>query len=127
MNNKIRVAVAGGAGYTGGELIRLLLNHPNAEITSVTSQSGAGKPVTTLHRDLAGETELKFDKTLPNSNIDVLFLCLGHGRSRQFIQDNDLEQVRHIIDLSSDFRFSDKNREGQRQFVYGLPELTPSG
>ncbi|MDD3521922.1 MAG: N-acetyl-gamma-glutamyl-phosphate reductase [Bacteroidales bacterium] len=125
MNNKIRTAVAGGAGYTGGELIRLLLHHPNVEITGITSRSRAGEAVTRVHRDLAGETGIVFDKTLPRQEIDVLFLCLGHGRSRQFIQDNDLEQVRHIIDLSNDFRFSDTNREGQRQFVYGMPESYP--
>ena len=125
MNNKIRTAVAGGAGYTGGELIRLLLHHPNVEIAGITSRSRAGEAVTRVHRDLAGETGIVFNKTLPQKEIDVLFLCLGHGRSRQFIQDNDLEQVRHIIDLSSDFRFSETNREGQRQFVYGLPEAFP--
>ncbi|MFA5444486.1 MAG: N-acetyl-gamma-glutamyl-phosphate reductase [Bacteroidales bacterium] len=124
--NKIRVAVAGGAGYTGGELIRLLLNHPNVEITGITSQSRAGMTVTSVHRDLFGETELIFDKTLPQKEIDVLFLCLGHGRSRQFIQENDLEKIHHIIDLSSDFRFSATNREGQRQFIYGLPESFPN-
>ncbi|MFA5302026.1 MAG: N-acetyl-gamma-glutamyl-phosphate reductase [Bacteroidales bacterium] len=125
MKNKVYAAVAGGAGYTGGELIRLLLNHPNAEITGLTSQSRAGMAVSSVHSDLAGETELKFDKTLPNSDIDVLFLCLGHGRSRQFIRENKLEKVRHIIDLSSDFRFSATNSEGHRQFVYGLPESYP--
>ena len=125
MKNKIRAAVAGGAGYTGGELIRLLLNHPNVEIAGITSQSRAGMAVASVHRDLAGDTELVFGKTLPPTSIDVLFLCLGHERSRQFIRENDLEKVGHIIDLSRDFRSLNANPEGKRRFIYGLPESYP--
>ncbi len=125
MNNKISAAVAGGAGYTGGELIRLLLHHPYVTIAGITSQSKAGEAVASVHRDLLGEAEIIFDKKIPPTDIDVLFLCLGHGRSRQFIQENDLDRVRHIIDLSSDFRYKSTNTAGERQFVYGLPESYP--
>lgn len=118
----IRVGIAGGAGYTGGELIRLLLNHPHAVISFIHSNSNAGKPVSTVHQDLVGETDLHFSDTLSN-DVDVLFLCLGHGESRKFMEANTIPESVKVIDLSQDFRLNDSAVSGQRTFVYGLPEL----
>ncbi|HBG53918.1 MAG TPA: N-acetyl-gamma-glutamyl-phosphate reductase [Rikenellaceae bacterium] len=126
MNRKINVAIAGGAGYTGGELIRLLLHHPFTNLISVISQSGEGMPVSSVHYDLEGETELIFDRELPGTDVDVLFLCLGHARSRSFLQENDTANVRHIIDLSQDFRHTGNQVAGNRRFIYGLPETFKS-
>lgn len=116
MKTKIRIGIAGGAGYTGGELIRILLNHPNAEIVFVHSKSNAGNLLSDVHADLLGDTELKFSSSLSN-NIDVLFLCLGHGESEKFLAENKIDSKIKIIDLSQDFRLNSKD------FVYGLPEL----
>ena len=120
MGNKIRVGITGGAGYTGGETIRLLINHPQVELVFVQSRSNAGKPLSVVHSDLVGETELKFSES-PGQNIDVLFLCLGHGESKKFLQDNVIHDSVKIIDLSHDFRLGDSI--GKREFVYGLPEV----
>lgn len=115
----IRAGIIGGAGYTGGEMIRLLLRHPNADIRFVHSKSNAGKPVHSAHEDLVGETGLAFAPEW-HSDIDVLFLCLGHGEAKKFLEEagNRFDGVL-IIDLSQDFRLE---REGN-SFVYGLPEL----
>lgn len=121
MNKTINVAIAGGAGFTGGELIRLLLNHPDVKITAVLSDSQNGKPIASVHRDLTGETDLIFSKDLPPTGTDVLFLCLGHGRSAEFLQTHTTQNISHIIDLSRDFRFVPKSPCG-RLFHYGLPE-----
>lgn len=124
MGNKIRVGIAGAAGYTGGELIRILLRHPEAEIVFAHSKSNAGKPVSHVHRDLAGETELIFDTSMETENADVLFLCTGHGESKSL-----LESIHHhaeslkIIDLSQDFRLEKDRFSFGRNFIYGLPEL----
>ena len=118
MNKKIRVAIAGGTGYTGGELFRILLNHPNVEIVSATTTSSEGTPVTSVHRDLIGETDLCFGKEL--NDPDVIFLCLGHGISRQFVDTHDIKPECRIIDLGNDFRL-DGDYAG-RHFVYGLCE-----
>ena len=118
MNKKIRVAIAGGTGYTGGELFRILLNHPNVEIVSATTTSSEGTPVASVHRDLIGETELCFGLEL--NDPDVIFLCLGHGISRQFVDTHDIKPECRIIDLGNDFRL-DGDYAG-RQFVYGLCE-----
>ncbi len=118
MGNKIRVAIAGGTGYTGGELFRILLNHPNAEIVAATTTSSEGTPVASVHRDLIGETNLCFGKEL--NNPDVIFLCLGHGISRQFVDTNEISPECRIIDLGNDFRL-DGDYAG-RHFVYGLCE-----
>lgn len=118
--NSIKAAIAGGTGYTAGELLRLLINHPNVEITSVISSSSAGEKVSSVHRDLIGETELRFSETL-DSEPDVLFLCLGHGISRDFLKKNEISKRCKIIDLGNDFRIDNKYNE--RQFVYGLCEL----
>ena len=115
---KIRVAIAGGTGYTGGELFRILLNHPNVEIVAATTTSSEGTPVASVHRDLIGETDLCFGKEL--NDPDVIFLCLGHGISRQFVDTHDIKPECRIIDLGNDFRL-DGDYAG-RKFVYGLCE-----
>ncbi|WP_293298924.1 N-acetyl-gamma-glutamyl-phosphate reductase [Allomuricauda sp.] len=121
----IKAGIIGGSGYTGGELIRLLLNHPRTEIDFVYSTTRAGKPITSAHQDLLGQTELYFSGKI-NSNIDVVFLCLGHGNSTTFLNENKFSSATKIIDLSNDFRLqADSNFNGQR-FVYGLPELNKS-
>lgn len=116
---RIRAGIIGGAGYTGGETTRLLINHPAVDIRFIHSKSNAGKPVATVHEDLAGETGLTFDERW-HSEVDVLFLCLGHGDSRKFLADagNSFDGVL-IIDLSQDFRIKSEGNA----FVYGLPEL----
>src|SRR5690349_3828548 len=106
MGNNIKVGIVGGAGYTGGETIRLLINHPQVELVSVHSRSNAGQPLSAVHSDLTGETELKFSDSL-NENIDVLFLCLGHGESKKFLQENTFSDSIKVIDLSHDFRLGD--------------------
>lgn len=119
---KIKAGIIGGAGYTGGELIRILINHPNVDITFVLSKSNAEKKISSVHNDLIGETELKFSSEL-DQNIHVLFLCVGHGDASKFLQENNIDQQIKIIDLSHDFRLNEKSQLGNRQFVYGLPEL----
>lgn len=123
MTNRIRAGIAGAAGYTGGELIRLLLRHPQADICFARSKSNAGKAVYTVHRDLVGETELHFSTGMDIADIDVLFLCLGHGEARQALSGMQLPDRVKIIDLSQDFRLAANARLAGRQFVYGLPEL----
>ena len=118
MSNKIKVAIAGGTGYTGGELFRILLNHPNVEIVAATTTSSAGVPVAQVHRDLIGETDLCFGIEL--NDPDVIFLCLGHGISRQFVDSNDIKPSCRIIDLGNDFRLD--GEYAGRNFVYGLCE-----
>ncbi|MBR5015148.1 MAG: N-acetyl-gamma-glutamyl-phosphate reductase [Bacteroidales bacterium] len=118
MSRKIRVAIAGGTGYTGGELFRILLNHPEVEIVAATTTSSEGTPVASVHRDLLGETDLCFGKEL--NDPDVIFLCLGHGISRQFVDTHEIKPECRIIDLGNDFRL-DGDYAG-RHFVYGLCE-----
>jgi N-acetyl-gamma-glutamyl-phosphate reductase len=112
----IKAGIAGGAGYTGGELLRILINHPNVEVAYVHSKSNAGNDVYAVHNDLLGDTDLKFASEL-HYNIDVLFLCLGHGDAAKFLADNQVPENVKIIDLSQDFRPETNG------FVYGLPEL----
>lgn len=114
----IRAAIAGGTGYTGGELFRILLGHPQVQIVAATTTSSDGLEVTSVHRDLIGETDLRFGTEL--NDPDVVFLCLGHGISRQFIDTHDISQECRIIDLGNDFRL-DGDYAG-RHFVYGLCE-----
>lgn len=114
----IRAAIAGGTGYTGGELLRILLHHPEADVVSVLTTSADGKPVTSVHRDLIGDTDLCFGTEL--NDPDVLFLCLGHGLSREFIDTHSIGSGCRIIDLGNDFRL-DADYAG-RHFVYGLTE-----
>ncbi len=120
MASKVKVGIVGGAGYTGGEAIRLLLNHPHAELVFVHSRSNAGNPVHSVHSDLRGDTLLTFSDTFIQP-VDALFLCLGHGESRKFLQENPIDLKTKIIDLSQDFRLGETVLE--RSFVYGLPEL----
>ncbi len=122
MNNKIRIGIIGGAGYTGGELIRLLLVHPLATIAFVHSKSNAGNPLHHVHQDLLGSTDLLFSEDI-NNNIDLLFLCLGHGESTRFLKENTIEESIKIIDLANDFRLNKDAHQGERAFVYGLPEI----
>jgi N-acetyl-gamma-glutamyl-phosphate reductase len=119
---KAKVGIVGGAGYTGGELLRLLLRHPQVEISFVHSRSSAGQPVYNVHSDLLGETDLQFSASL-QQDVDVLFLCVGHGEARKFMQENEVAAGIRIIDLSQDFRLREKAGFGERRFVYGLPEL----
>lgn len=118
----IKAGIIGGAGYTGGELIRLLINHPAVELTFIHSRSNAGKPVYAVHQDLLGETELTFSGEL-NNDIDVLFLCLGHGESKKFLSENNIDEKIKVIDLANDFRLTHSSQLGTRSFIYGLPEL----
>lgn len=122
MSSKIKIGVAGGAGYTGGELLRLLINHPYAEIAFVHSRSNAGEPVSKVHTDLLGDTDLRFAAEL-SDDIDVLFLCVGHGEAKTFLKGNAIAAHVAIIDLSQDYRLAKDATEGERAFVYGLPEL----
>ena len=119
---KIKVGIIGGAGYTGGELIRLLIHHQYTTVSFIHSRSNAGKPVYSVHQDLLGDTELKFTNEL-NNDIDVLFLCLGHGESTKFLTENTIPENIKIIDLANDFRLISSSKLGKRNFVYGLPEL----
>jgi N-acetyl-gamma-glutamyl-phosphate reductase len=120
MGKKIKTGIVGGAGYTGGEAIRILLRHPQAEIAFVHSRSHAGQPVHVMHRDLLGETNLTFSATV-HQQVDVLFLCLAHGKSTRFFQEHAIPDHVRVIDLSNDFRLGDS--VNGREFVYGLPEL----
>ena len=118
---QVKVGIVGGAGYTGGELIRLLINHPRTEISFVHSKSNAGNLVSSVHADLIGETKLKFSSAL-SDEIDVLFLCVGHGEAKKFLQENAIADKIRVIDLSQDFRLTQHSKANERNFVYGLPE-----
>ena len=118
MERKIKAAIAGATGYTGGELLRILLNHPDVEVVAATTTSEAGTPVAEIHRDLIGETDLCFGTEL--NDPDVIFLCLGHGISRQFVDTHDIKPECRIIDLGNDFRLD--GEYAGRNFVYGLCE-----
>ena len=119
---KIKVGIIGGAGYTGGELIRLLIHHPHAEITFVHSKSNAGNPLYKIHHDLIGETFMVFTSELDKA-IDVLFLCTGHGEATKFLETNEIDAKIKVIDLSNDFRLAHSSKLAARSFIYGLPEL----
>jgi len=114
----IKVGIIGGAGYTAGELIRLLLHHPEAEIAFVHSTSNAKNLITDVHEGLLGETDMRFTDKLPLKSVDVLFLCMGHGKSAEFLAENPVPQNVRVIDLAQDFRIA-----GAHDYVYGLPEL----
>ncbi|ROT06712.1 N-acetyl-gamma-glutamyl-phosphate reductase [Muribaculaceae bacterium Isolate-104 (HZI)] len=113
----MKAGIIGGAGYTAGELIRLLLNHPEIEIGFIHSSSNAGNPVTDVHGGLIGETDLKFSADHPLDSVDILFLCSGHGKSTAFWKENPLPANLKVIDLAQDFR------DESNGYVYGLPEV----
>jgi len=116
---KIKAGIIGGAGYTAGELLRILINHPNVDIVFVNSSSNAGNPIVDVHSGLIGETDLVFTSELALNEIDVLFLCSAHGESKKFMDNTEVPTSVKIIDLSTDFRAKSPNHD----FVYGLPEL----
>jgi N-acetyl-gamma-glutamyl-phosphate reductase len=118
----VKAGIVGGAGYTGGEMLRILVNHPNVEIAFVHSKSNAGNYIYEVHTDLFGNTELKFTSELSN-DIDVLFLCVGHGDAKKFLDENNIPDNIKIIDLSQDFRLSENSTIKSKKFIYGLPEL----
>ncbi len=119
----VRVGIIGGAGYTGGEAIRLLLNHRGVELSFVHSTSSAGKKLYEVHADLFGETDMRFTGELQD-DVDVIMLCVGHGDARKFLERNPVPDTVRVIDLSQDFRLAATSSTGGRQFVYGLPELS---
>lgn len=121
----IKAGIIGGSGYTGGELIRLLMNHPDVEIDFVFSTTRAGKPITSAHQDLLGITDLLFSGEV-NTEVDVVFLCLGHGNSTKFLEANTFGTHTKIIDLSNDFRLHKDAQWKDKAFIYGLPELNAS-
>ncbi|SHF69959.1 N-acetyl-gamma-glutamyl-phosphate reductase [Flavisolibacter ginsengisoli] len=118
----IKIGIIGGAGYTGGELIRLLINHPGVTLSYIHSRSNAGKPVTSVHHDLVGDIDLIFSGQLSN-DVDALFLCVGHGEAKKFLEANEVPAHIKIIDLSQDFRLDSNSNFQSRKFIYGLPEL----
>lgn len=117
--SNIKIGILGGAGYTGGELLRILIHHPQAELVFVHSKSKFGKPLRSVHQDLIGETELHFTNEIDKS-VDVVFLCVGHGEAQKILAEHNFPVTVKIIDLSQDFRI---NEAGNSTFVYGLPEL----
>ncbi len=127
----LKAGIIGGAGYTGGELLRILVNHPNVEIAFVHSNSNAGNYIYDVHTDLIGDTDIKFSgnevlslgEYLGEADIDVLFLCVGHGDAKKFLDANPIDDRIKIIDLSQDFRLGENSQLGSKKFVYGLPEL----
>ncbi len=121
----IKVGIVGGAGYTAGELIRLLINHPHAELNFVYSTSNAGNYIYEVHQDLLGALDLKFTSEI-NPEVDVLFLCLGHGNSTTFLENNSFSSSTKVIDLSNDFRLNADAVFQGKEFVYGLPETQKS-
>ena len=122
MASKIKVGIVGSAGYTGGELLRLLIYHPQVEISFILSSGNAGNPVSKIHADLIGETDLIFTAEL-SDDIDVLFLCVGHGDAAKFLAASPISERVKIIDLSQDFRLLNNAVTGNKYFTYGLPEL----
>ena len=115
----IKIGILGAAGYTGGELIRLLVNHPEAEIVFANSESNAGNLVADVHEGLLGDTDLRFTDAMPFDEVDVVFFCFGHGKSEQFLQEHTIPAHVKIIDLAQDFRIAAPTHD----YVYGLPEI----
>ena len=115
----VRVGILGAAGYTGGELIRLLLSHPEAEIVFANSESNAGNPVADVHEGLYGDTELCFTSEMPFDSVDVVFFCFGHGKSEAFLKEHSIPENVKIVDLAQDFRLEAPDHD----YVYGLPEI----
>ena len=131
----IRIGILGGAGYTAGELIRLLINHPEAKLVFVNSESNAGNLITDVHEGLYGDTDLRFTSEMPFDDVDMLFFCFGHGKSERFLAEHDVPAKVKIIDLAQDFRLAPTNglpaddvaatkpTPAVHDFVYGLPEI----
>ncbi len=119
----INVAIVGAAGYTGGEALRLLLHHPNVCLKWAHSSSNGGNPLSAVHKDLLGDTDMSFASEMNWDGIDCAFLCVGHGDARKFLEANDVPQSVKIVDLSQDFRIEGSTSIGSREFVYGLPEM----
>ena len=115
----IKIGILGAAGYTGGELIRLLVHHPEAEIVFANSESNAGNLVADVHEGLLGDTDLRFTEAMPFDKVDVVFFCFGHGKSEQFLQEHTIPEHVKIIDLAQDFRIAAPTHD----YVYGLPEI----
>ena len=125
VGGRLRVGILGAAGYTGGELIRVLLNHPEAEIVFANSKSNAGNLVSDVHEGLIGETDLKFTDQMPFEDVDVVFFCFGHGKSEQFLKEHTIPESVKIIDLAQDFRIKAPPQPLPKggEWVYGLPEI----
>ncbi len=121
----ISIGIIGGSGYTAGELIRLLVHHSKVTIDFVYSTTNAGKPITRVHQDVLGDTNLVFTDTI-NPKVAVVFLCLGHGKSKAFLSENQFDKNTKIIDLGNDFRLLDDAKFQDKTFIYGLPELNKS-
>ena len=119
---KIKAAIIGGAGYTGGEAIRILLNHPNVELAYVHSNSNAGNHLYEVHTDLIGDTEMKFTDAL-SYDVDALILCVGHNAAVKFMDENEVPEHIKVVDLSQDFRLHKRTESKNHTFVYGLPEM----
>lgn len=120
-NKQVKAGIIGGAGYTGGEMLRILLQHPNVEIAFIHSRSNGGEPVYKVHSDLLGDTNLRFSSEM-SDDVDVLFLCVGHGEAKVFLEANKVAGKVKVIDLSQDFRLDANAALGGRKFTYGLPE-----
>lgn len=118
----MKIGILGGAGYTAGELIRILINHPEAEISFINSESNAGNLITDVHEGLYGDTDLRFTSEMPFDDVDVVFFCFGHGKSEAFLKEHKIPENVKIIDLAQDFRLK---REGN-DYIYGLPEINRS-
>ena len=118
---RIKIGILGAAGYTGGELIRVLINHPQAGIVFANSESNAGNLVSDVHEGLIGETDLTFTDEMPFEQVDVVFFCFGHGKSEAFLKEHTIPENVKIIDLAQDFRI-----KGNHDYVYGLPEINKS-
>ena len=116
--SSVRIGILGAAGYTGGELLRLLLNHPQAEVVFANSESNAGNLVSDVHGGLEGETDLRFTSDMPFDKVDVVFFCFGHGKSEAFLSEHAIPSDVKVIDLAQDFRISAPTHD----YVYGLPE-----
>ena len=123
ITNKIKVGIVGGSGYTGGELIRLLINHPKVDISFINSKTYKGKKVVDIHKDLIGESEIKFIGEI--KDCDVIFFCLGHNKSEEFLRKTFINRKTKIIDLSQDYRLEKSfiGDDEKRDFIYGLPEI----
>lgn len=117
----IRAGIVGGAGYTGGEMLRILTRHPNVDLVFVHSRSNAGKPISDVHTDMFGETDITFDSEI-SQDVDVILLCVGHGEAGKWLSENKVNDNIKIIDLSHDHRLHENAKDGDREFVYGLPE-----